>query len=269
VKLTSGELESGVLSDGNLESARMHLLVRGYVVLEGVLDREELEGIRARFTELLEEHANRTDPSRGASRYGMPLPFTPPFATTTVVANPLVLGLVRSVLGDDVVCSFFASDTPLPGSDYQHAHSDSKPLFPEKDVTVPPFGYVVNVPLVDFRVDNGPLEIWPYGTHMIADTALIPVAEFHDIEAQRESAVGRFSEELGPRPLLAEAGSIIVRDIRMWHRGTPNRSTEPRPMMSMVYNRPWYHHGTVEIDEQLFGELPDQVRTLFRTAVLR
>ena len=35
------------------------------------------------------------------------------------------------------------------------------------------------------------------------------------------------------------AGSVLVRDIRTWHRGTPNRSETARPNLAMIYSRPW------------------------------
>jgi hypothetical protein len=60
-------------------------------------------------------------------------------------------------------------------------------------------------------------------------------------ETRRNSPLGKFSEGLPPVPLLAKAGSISIRDLRMWHRGTPNRSTEPRPMLSMICNLMWAH----------------------------
>jgi len=269
MKVTGEEVERGRLSEEALHMTQMRLKIQGYVVLEGLLQEATLRAIKLRFDELLEEFAKATDPNRGASRYGMPLPFEEPFATEELVANPVVLQILRSVLGENIVCSYLASDTPLPGSSYQHAHSDVDPLFPEKDIALPPFAYVVNVPLVDFRPDNGPLEIWPYGTHLIPDTDLTPIADFTHIEERLASPLGRMAEEMGGEQLLASAGSVVIRDLRMWHRGTPNRSDSPRPMIAMVFNRSWYHHGTVEINTADFEALPDEVRTLFRTAVLR
>src|SRR5215211_1017820 len=214
MKVTGEEVERGRLSEEALHMTQMRLKIQGYVVLEGLLQEATLRAIKLRFDELLEEFAKATDPNRGASRYGMPLPFEEPFATEELVANPVVLQILRSVLGENIVCSYLASDTPLPGSSYQHAHSDVDPLFPEKDIALPPFAYVVNVPLVDFRPDNGPLEIWPYGTHLIPDTDLTPIADFTHIEERLASPLGRMAEEMGGEQLLASAGSVVIRDLR-------------------------------------------------------
>ena len=270
MKVTNAEWRSGRLDPDNLLLAQLNLKIKGYVIIEDVFGETQLEEIKGRFDELLSDYIARTDSNRGASRYGMPLPFEAPFASTTLVANPILLQVIQSILGDDVICSFFASDTALSGSQYQQAHSDVEPLFPHDNISLPPFCYVVNIPLVDFRPDNGPTEIWPFGTHLVGDPSVVPVPDFTRIEELRNSPVGRFTEEeMTPEQVITPAGSVVIRDIRMWHRGTPNRSNEPRPMMAMVYNRPWYNHGVVEITENEFTALPDEVKQVFRKAVVR
>jgi ectoine hydroxylase-related dioxygenase (phytanoyl-CoA dioxygenase family) len=269
MKVTNAEWENGRLDADALLLAQLNLKIKGYVIIEDVFGEAQLAQIKERFDELLVEYVARTDPNRGASRYGMPLPFEAPFASTTVVANPILLQVIRSILGEEIICSYFASDTALSGSQYQQAHSDVGPLFPQDDISLPPFCYVVNIPLVDFRPNNGPTEIWPYGTHLVGDPAVIPVPDFTRIEELRGSPLGRFTEEeMKPQQVITRAGSVVIRDIRMWHRGTPNRSDEPRSMMAMVYNRPWYNHGVVQIAEQEFQALPTEVKQVFRMAVL-
>lgn len=269
MKVSSAEWESGQLTEESLRVAQFNLKIKGYVVIEDVFGPDQLAELKSRFGELLAKYVEKTDPNRGASRYGMPLPFEAPFASDTLVANPIILQVIRSILGEDVICSYFASDTALQGSQYQQAHSDVPPLFPE-NISLPPFCYVVNIPLVDFRSDNGATEIWPYGTHLVGDPAVVPIPDFTKIKELRESPLGRFTEEeMSPQQVITPAGSVVIRDIRMWHRGTPNRTDEPRPMMAMVYNRPWYNHGVVEIEESTFENLPQDVKQVFRKAVLR
>jgi len=251
MRVTSAEWQSGRLEPDALLLAQLNLKIKGYVIIEDVISEAQLKEIKDRFDELLGEYVAKTDPNRGASRYGMPLPFEAPFASTTLVANPILLQVIRSILGDEIVCSYFASDTALSGSQYQQAHSDVEPLFPQDNVSLPPFCYVVNIPLVDFRPDNGPTEIWPYGTHLVGDPTVVPRPDFTRIDELRELPLGRFTEEeMTPQQVITPAGSVVIRDIRMWHRGTPNRSNEPRPMMAMVYNRPWYNHGCVQCEDQ-------------------
>ena len=43
----------------------------------------------------------------------------------------------------------------------------------------------------------------------------------------------------GIEPIVFE-GSCILWDFRLWHGGTPNRSTLPRPLLYLTYCRPWF-----------------------------
>ena len=35
-------------------------------------------------------------------------------------------------------------------------------------------------------------------------------------------------------------GSVLIRDMRLWHRGMPNHSDRPRQMIAMVHNIHWF-----------------------------
>jgi ectoine hydroxylase-related dioxygenase (phytanoyl-CoA dioxygenase family) len=181
----------------------------------------------------------------------MHVPFAPPFCDERVIASPFVLPVVDALLGPDCICHYLASDTPLPGSEYQDTHPDIFPLFPETPMVLPPYSIVVNIPLVDAREDNGPLEIWPGGTHhYVADRARVPGI-----------AAGMHSEHV-----LMSGGSIVIRDSRMWHRGTPNRSTDPRPNFTLIYSRYWLRlrYRPIPIPRETYDGLSERARRLFR-----
>ena len=38
-------------------------------------------------------------------------------------------------------------------------------------------------------------------------------------------------------------GSVLIRDIRLWHAGMPNRTDEPRPMIAMIHASAWLETG--------------------------
>lgn len=42
-----------------------------------------------------------------------------------------------------------------------------------------------------------------------------------------------------------KAGSVLIRDIRVWHRGTPNHVDRPRPMVATIYNIAWWSAATM------------------------
>ena len=55
----------------------------------------------------------------------------------------------------------------------------------------------------------------------------------------------------GNAPLIAipmELGDVMIRDVRALHRGTPNLTDAPRPMVVIGYSRSWYFRPEVHID---------------------
>jgi hypothetical protein len=263
VIISTEERDQGQLSAANLETAVRNLSVKGYVIIDDIL-AHEAKHLNELFLELLEEQTRGKPPNRGAARYNVHIPTEGPFVDPALIGNPLALQVIAAMLDGDVTCSFYASDTPLPGSDYQAAHWDGQDLFPGVPVTLPPYAFVLDVPLVDFTSENGPLEIWPYGTHLMTSVQLRSGSKLTDEE--RLTPIQRFASEWNPEPVLMSAGSLLIRDCRMWHRGSPNRSTAPRPMLAFMYHRPWYRFGEIQFRPEVFDGLPEPVQHVFRFA---
>jgi ectoine hydroxylase-related dioxygenase (phytanoyl-CoA dioxygenase family) len=250
MKLTPEEVVRGALSPDALRLAVQRVKADGYVVLESVLSAVFISELRSAFMQRFQEHLARTGSNRGVNRYQMHLPFEAPFIDSRVIANPIALSVIDAVLGPKVVCHYFASDTPMPGSDFQTVHSDIHALFPETDLVVPAYGLVLNIPLVDFRADNGPVEIWPGGTHL----------------APMNLDMKALAPTMRSECVLMPAGAILIRDLRMWHRGTPNRSSEPRPNLALIYARHWLktEYPPIPIPSATFENLPTRAKELFR-----
>jgi len=231
------------------------LRMDGYFVLESLLSLEKISALRERFLELLEERIRNDPANRGANRYQMFLPFEAPFSDPELYQNPIVLTILEALMGKDLICTYLASDTPLPCSDYQRVHSDTRLLFPETPLALPAYGVVLNVPLVDFTEENGPLELWPGGTHLMPGPL--------DIQ--------RLAAEMKSARLLPRAGSVVLRDLRAWHRGTPNRSDAARPNLALVYTRPWYRfeQKPIEIPSAVYSALPESAQRLLRANLIR
>jgi ectoine hydroxylase-related dioxygenase (phytanoyl-CoA dioxygenase family) len=286
MQLTESEIATWKLSAQHLDQAKRELQVTGYTIFERVLAPEQVVTLHSAFMEIFNRYVASIGDNRGKNRQGgVPLPVEGPFAEPDIIANPLVIGLLKDILGENIVCSYFASDTPMPGSEYQPVHRDGQDLFPGVPVTLPPFMYELNIPLVDFREDNGPVEVWPR-THLVHDFTLLPQKR-EEIRAgkgsltigtetgkpvvvlgseERGTDVQQFADSLGGQPVLMPAGSFLVRDPRMWHRGTPNRSDAARPMLSLAYGRPWYRFNVVDLRRDVYDAWPEDVRELFRLA---
>lgn len=182
---------------------------------------------------MLEDHIVREGKlrNRGSARYYVTLPFTAPFADPSIYEDEDILAIVELLVGEDAVMCQLATDTPLLGSEYQDVHRDAPPLFPETDRETPPFQLAVNFPLVDVTVENGPMEI-TRGTHMMSK-----------VEGLRRLESGEIKLE----PVTMRVGDVMIRDVRGLHRGTPNHTQTPRPMVVIGYSRRWLFRPEVSI----------------------
>jgi len=221
-------------------------------ILRGLLPTATIDAWNAAIQPLLKAAVARegADPNRGAHRYYVTLPFQDLWADPGVIDNDAIMAVVENLVGADGVMCQLASDTPLVGSEHQDLHRDTQLLFPESGVETPPYQLAVNFPLVDVTAENGPMEYAP-GTHMLSkDEGLAKVAS-------------------GEIPLLAAhmaRGDVMIRDVRHIHRGTPNRTGTPRPMVVIGYSRRWLFRPEVSIRvpaEVLVG-LPERARRWLR-----
>ena len=235
-----------------IEKFTREVVSEGFCVLRGHFDPEKMRAWNEAFRPLLDAHIEREGrlQNRGPARYYVTLPFRAPFADPEVYEDEDVLAIVERLVGADAVLHQLATDTPLLGSDYQDTHRDAPPLFPETGQETPPFQLAVNFPLVDVTEENGPFEV-ARETHMIRKEEGLRLIE---------------SGERRLEPLLMKAGDVMVRDVRGLHRGTPNRTGEPRPMVVLGYSRRWLFRPEVSIrvPRQILGELSERARFLLR-----
>ena len=223
----------GKYSEQEIEKFAQSALADGFCVLRDHFPKETLEAWREAFTPLLHDHIEREGHllNRGAARYYVTLPFTQPFAEPAIYEDEDVLAICERLVGEDMVMCQLATDTPLLGSDYQDIHRDAPPLFPEWDRETPMFQLAVNFPLVDVTQENGPFEV-ARGTHMTTKA-----------EGMRRLEAG----EVNLEPVTLKLGDVMIRDVRGLHRGTPNRTDEPRPMVVIGYSRRWLFRPEVSI----------------------
>lgn len=204
------------------------------VVLKEHIPRAKLERWREAFAPLLQAQVEKEkdDPNRGAQRFYVTLPFTGLFADPEIYADPDILAIVERVAGPDAVLCQLASDTPLKGSDYQPWHADTPALFPETGSNdTPSFQLAVNFALCDVHDGNGPFET-THGTHRMN---------------KQEALAALDNGSIGQHRYRMAMGDVMIRDVRAVHRGTPNVTDEPRPMVVLGYSRRWLHRPEVNI----------------------
>ena len=226
----------------------------GFVLLPDHFPRATLQAWHAAFAPLLAPHvdAARTagnSGNRGPGRYYVTLPFDGEFADPAIFCDEDILGLVERVAGPDPVMCQLATDTPVRGSDYQDWHRDTPPLFDNAPET-PSFQLALNFPLVDVDEQNGSLDT-TRGTQRISrEDALAGLAN------------GDYPSERIPMKL----GDVMLRDVRGLHRGTPNFTDQPRPMVVIGYSRSWYFRPEVQVQvpRDIYAALPPRARRLLR-----
>jgi len=235
IDVTGEEKKAEVLSEAHLKQACDALNTDGFVVLNNVVDHAHLDILHKKMTEDLEKVlALPVVPHNFV--WGNVQQDPPPFAPymfRDVIANPWVIQVTHAMLGDGMFNDYYSGNTNLPGSKLQPAHTDFGQLWDNLEVAPPPARMAVNVALDDALEENGSIELWP-GTHL--DTQMVQGQDLrvpHDVlEARRKIAP--------PVRGNTKKGSMLIRDLRLWHRGMPNVSDKRRFMIAMIHNKVWF-----------------------------
>lgn len=152
---------------------------------------------------------------RGRGRYDMTIPLFDNDPEFAFLASPDIfwMPVVRDILGGEKVTlvhkGCFMS---LPGAEAQVYHQDGLHL--NKKVQKPCHAVNVFIPLVDLNTKNGPTEFC-LGTHLLGNE--------------------NFNKEMVETPIVT-AGTPIIFDYRLGHRGMGNTGNEPRPVLYLTYS---------------------------------
>ena len=254
MNISREEITAGKLSSITLKSAVREFQDAGFVVLQQVVSPAQIDAVRVAYEAKFEQHIQKPEVKQrieaGNPYVGMHVPFEPPFSDPLICANPLAVQIMQALMGD-FVCQFYHSNTTLPGSkEFQGIHIDiGDLLFPGFPAALPPWIMVVNFPLIDFTVENGATEVWP-GTHLNTDPSDL-IERIPTMPSVRTAAC---------------VGDLIIRDMRLWHRGAPNQLDRIRTMLAIVYNRPWFKNTPpfVPMSRSIWEALPEAVQHIYR-----
>jgi hypothetical protein len=227
----------------------------GFVVVTDVLTKEQTQfladGCQEVVAEILEMDTNRGG-NRGSHRYS--------FGGSSLTRSQLHRAEWQMMLDiplvDEIVTAIFESpdyalraasgDFCLPGATgYQPLHSDVNDWYnsaltrfssfhdPRGQLTIRdlPCPYIcVNFLPQDVTRLNGPTRQIPGTQH-----SRVPIPNLdNEPEWMRLSTV-----------CPAPAGSIMIRDVRAWHGGTPNVSDAMRAIPNLEFYAPWFHEPIV------------------------
>lgn len=151
---------------------------------------------------------------RGRGRFDMELSQfdTPEYSFLTDPRKAPWMPIVKQILGDDATLVHKGCFMSLPGSETQVYHQDGVHL--NKKTHKPCYAINVFVPLVDYDMTNGPTEFC-LGTHYL--------------ECEN------FVKENVYTPCVT-AGTPVIFDYRLGHRGLRNYSQAVRPVVYLTYS---------------------------------
>ena len=236
---TAAEHAAERLDTAALQQAVTALREDGFVVIDGVVDHAHLDLLWERMTADLATIRTMPDVPHNFV-WGNVQQNPPPDAGLVfrdVIANPFVCQVTHAVLGPGAFNDCLTGNTNLPGSGLQPVHVDDGQLWPDLGTAHPAARLVVNIALGDTTLENGAIELWP-GTHL--DTH-VPIGG--SIRVPEEVVAAR-RKVRGPVRGTTRKGAVLIRDMRLWHRGTPNRSADPRFMIAMIHSMAWYRRAT-------------------------
>lgn len=236
-EVTASEIQNHRLTPEHLEYATRAVREDGYVILLKLLDPAIVKILADKMIEDVEEILARKDAPFNWNRGNVQQdpPPIPPYLFRDVMANDIVISVTKSILGNGLKNAFYSGNNALPRStNRQPVHADMGQLWPNLEVATPAYALVVNVLPVDVSPENGSTEIWP-GTH--TDTSVAIQDGDIKIEAEHLEAQRRKSP---PIQYTAPAGSVVIRDMRMWHAGMPNHTDRARPMIAMIHYVSWW-----------------------------
>jgi hypothetical protein len=227
VSVTADERARERLSPANARAAVQALTTHGFVILENSIDPAHLDVLREKMmsdSRLLLRGAKVAPAlfwSANGRRHGhlqQSVPRSADYVFRDIHANPLAAEVTRAILGDGAWSSFpsYCCNVNCPGSADQDVHFDPAPR-----ATL-----VVNIALRDVTEADGAIELWP-GSHLEPGMDN-PIPEV-DLQRRREL--------LGGRPIrgATKKGSLVIRDLRLWHRGRSNPSNELRHMLNALH----------------------------------
>jgi ectoine hydroxylase-related dioxygenase (phytanoyl-CoA dioxygenase family) len=240
-----------------VEQTRACMQKNGAVGINNVFDTALLERVHQAYIDRYEVvGAEANNKQVGDKRSMLAVEIKPPFSDVELLLNPFLMPIVTRLLGADCILDAYTAVSSLPGAADQHVHVDYPYLFEDEALSqsLPTYTITVAVPLLPLTPLTGTTRIWP-GSH-------------RNPSGWKEPPPIKDSVSLFP-----EFGGCYLFDARLQHGGTANLSDRSRPILYLVYTRPWWRDYTnffnqkpLNIDAAELATLSDPIKTLFRFA---
>ena len=215
------------------ERAAQAIADDGCVILKGALPTAPLDALRRRMdrdtADLMRFCATIGGYPREAGHLQQGPPPFADYVFAEVAMNARVTAVASALFRGRPQLTFYNGNTNYPGSVRQRLHMDGRHNTAPNEPVAPTAAVVVNIPPGGMDDANGAIELWP-GSHRIGvygDVQGVPSA----MEEERR----RTRPPENPRTV---PGDVLIRDVRLWHRGVPKGSPRPRHMIALILSAP-------------------------------
>jgi hypothetical protein len=248
------------LSEESVQQARKQFEEAGCLHLPALFPASQIERWRKEFLHRTRRFQTPKLQHKNALRVGdlrwmITVQLSGAFATTQLYANPVLEPLFRELLGAEYLLNSLGGVLSLPGAERQHDHRDLPALFGDDpiDGTLPCYAVTVLIPLIAANQEHGTTMVRP-GSHRYPEASAEVMPEVH--------------------PVLEE-GDVLLMDYRLHHGGTANLSNVSRPLLYLVFSRPWlrdfrnfFKQPPLLLSRREYNRLLPEHRGLFATAEL-
>lgn len=257
------ELNANRLNDTTHERASKLFRENGALWIKNAIPRSLVENLAeayaSKYSSQSQSKLGKKHALVGDQRFMVTVTIESPFNTSQLYANPLLMPILKSMLGEQCVISSFGSVVTFPGAQPQPIHFDHPPLFESEEhcIALPPHAITLVVPLVDIDPAVGSTAIWE-GSHAAPGA---------------RKQLHRLMEDpnwIDAAQPLTRLGDVYLMDYRVIHGGTENKSDHPRPILYLVYSRPWFRdvfnffdQPPIEFAPGEFKKVPKELRRLF------
>ena len=248
IQLMDAEQSDRKMGAANLDLANRLLREVGAVILENAVPLEIVKEAQIVYFDAIRRGMTRK------ARHALEMPFL----HHQFITNPFALQVIEAAMGKKVAlfrCGIHDVPPDIDGNQVEKApHRDGNHLFPELPCVLPVSGIYVNIPFVDFSEENGATKIWS-GSHLIMDS---PPSDVRYL--------GERSKHLPSLQAVMSMGSLILRDMRLWHVGMPNRTNTHRLMLDIGYTRVFPHASErLRVPQEIKQHWSESAKKLLRT----
>jgi len=255
--LSDQSRQTGVLSQKDRDQGVALFEQHGVLMLQDVINSELIKAVREDFIQdygYYFDESDKPDALRvGDRRYMITATCEKNLANPNIFAPKLVLPILETLLGSKLVLGSLTAVTSLPGSEDQRLHKDNAALFEEDPrLHLPSFSIALIIPMIELNAKTGATAV-AKGSHRVSSKA---------------------AASMPLQTPVVNIGSCYLMDSRLSHKGLANRSQHVRPIISLVYQRPWYSdplnfkkQKPLDMPQAVFQQLPKSYKPLVEWAV--